>query len=998
MAQLLDSTIFESTRTWREQRFLVTCRSVLWRLLLALTVYLTPQPALATGGRNAGESQSPQYLPDRVIVKFATGGVGGPQRGLFKAYTTPAKVADLLARFGAVETEQLFPPRPRFLQKASAPVDLSAIYEFRFNQPVNVAKLVQLLRQQPDVVYAEPRYLHRIYYDPNDPSISSQTYLTVIKAREAWDITQGDPDVVIGIVDTGVDWQHNDLQANIWQNSDEIPNNGSDDDNNGKVDDVRGWDFGGLGNPDNSATPDNDPREDKADHGTAVAGIASAATNNGLGVAGIGFKCKIMPVKTSQDNVRDGSTALIAYGYDGIAYAAENGAHIINCSWGGGGFSQFGQDVIDYATQLGALVVAAAGNESNSSLSYPAAYRNVLSVAATDNNDIRAGFSNYGYWVDVSAPGDRLYTTWQVPANSYNPFFRGTSASAPVISGVAALGKSVHKDWTPGAIAEQIRLAADNIDSQNPGYNRQLGFGRVNAQRAVMSTFKTPAVRLAGYTLRETVGDGDGIFEANEEVAVSIRLTNFLEPVSNLSVTLTENSAFVNMISSTLNAGTIGRGDTVAVAGTFGFRIAPNAPAGHVVTFYVDFSAANYNDWQGFTAVIRPLYGDLSAGNVTTTLTSIGALGFQDDYIGSIGGNGSGQIGRGFEFPIGSENALFHGGLIIGTASSHVSDVAYGNADGSFSTRRYDFVTSSGGELNIQPGKKATVEATSRFNDSVAEAPIGLTIDQKAYAWANAPWNDFVILEYTIRNTTAQAISNVYAGFYLDWDIIDPEANFAGWDSANQLGYEWADGSAYYGITAVSPAQATSYRAVNNQEYDGTDAAKYQYMSEGFQLVRSDAVGDWSQLLSFGPYNLPAGQSVTVAFAVLGGTDLNDLKANAQAARSVYLTTEVDDSQIDPVPLQFALAQSTPNPFAMRTAPSTEIRYSLAETGPVTLRIFNVLGQEVAVLVRGVQNPGSYAVQWNGLDRRGVAVPSGVYFYQLKTPGFTATRKLIVVE
>jgi subtilisin family serine protease len=950
------------------------------------------QPVLATGGRHAGELRSPQYLPDRLIVKFATGAVSGPQRAAIQAFAMPAPVAKILAQQGALETEQLFPaPRlaGQLLQKRASRIDLSSIYEIRFSQPVNVAKLVQRLRQQPGVVYAEPRYLQRIYYNPNDPAIGSQTYLTVIKATGAWDITQGDSNVVIGLVDSGVDWQHADLQANIWRNEKETPNNGIDDDQNGYVDDIRGWDFGGLGNPNKSPTPDNDPREDKSDHGTAVAGIAAAATDNGLGIAGIGFKCKIMPVKTSQNNVRTNEgAALIAYGYDGIVYAAENGAHIINCSWGGPGFSQFGQDAIDYATQLGALVVAAAGNENSSSLSYPAAYRNVLSVAATDDTDRRAGFSNYGYWVDVSAPGIGLYTTWQ--PNNYHPLFNGTSAATPVIAGVAALVKSVHKDWTPGAIAEQVRLAADNIDSPNPAYIRQLGYGRVNAQRAVMATFKTPAVRLTSYTLRETVGDGDGIFEANEEVAASIRLTNFLEPVSNLNVTLTENNAFVNMISSTLNVGTIGRGDTVAVAGTFSFRIAANAPAGHVVTFYLDFSAANYNDWQGFTAVIRPLYGDLSAGNVATTLTSFGALGFQD-YVGTSGG---GQIGRGFEFPIDSENALYHGGLIIGTASNRVSDVAYGNAN----SDRYDFVTPSGGELNIQPGKKATVEATSRFNDSVAESPIGLAVDQKAYAWANAPWNDFVILEYTVRNTTAQAISNLYAGYYLDWDIIDADSNFADWDSANRLGYQWANGSAYFGITAVSPAQAASYRAVKNREYDNADATKYQYMSGGFQVVRSDVIGDWSQLLSFGPYNLAAGQSVTVAFAVLGGTDLNDLKANAQAARSAYLTTGVDDSSIEPLPSQFDLAQNTPNPFAIRTAPATEIRYSLAESGPVTLRIFNLLGQEVAVLVQGVQNRGSYAVQWNGRDRRGLAAPSGVYFYQLKTPTFTATRKLIVVE
>jgi subtilisin family serine protease len=991
VAQLLDSAIFEIIKAWLGQRLLVVCRFVLSSLILALFVCFTFQPVLATGSHTAGASQSPQYLPDRIIVKFATGSISGPQRGFLKAYAMPAKVADLLANFGAVTTEQLFPSSPHFLQKASTPVDLSTIYEFRFSQPVNVTKLAQFLRQQPDVVYAEPRYLHRIYYDPNDPSIGSQAYLTVIKARQAWDITQGDPTVVIGIVDSGVDWQHGDLQANIWQNSDEIPNNGVDDDNNGKVDDIRGWDFGGLGNPDKTPTPDNDPREDRADHGTGVAGIASAATNNTIGVAGIGFNCKIMPVKTSQNNVRTNEgTALIPYGYDGIVYAAENGAHIINCSWGGNSYSQFGQDVIDYATQLGALIVAAAGNENNSSPSYPAAYRNVLSVAATDNSDRRAGFSSYGYWVDVSAPGTSLFTTWQ--PNSYTSF-SGTSASTPVVAGVAALVKSVHMNWPPGAIAEQIRLAADNIDSNNPSFVRRLGYGRVNAQRAVTANFRTPAVRLAGYALRETVGDGDGIFEANEEIAVSIRLTNFLEPVSNLGATLTENSAFVNVISSTLNAGTIGQGDTVTVAGTFNFRIAANAPTSHFVTFYVDFSAANYNDWQGFTAVIRPLYGDLSAGNAATTLTSFGALGFQD-YTGSSGG---GQIGRGFEFPIGNASALYHGSFMIGTAANRVSDVAYGDAGGN----RYDFATPNGGELNIQPGKKATVEATARFNDGVAETPIGLTIDQKAYAWANEPWNDFVILEYTIRNTTAQAINNLYAGYYLDWDINDSGNNQAGWDSANQLGYEWAEGSAYYGIAAVSPSQAAAYRAVKNPDFvwgGFSDATKYQFMSGGFQVVSSDAPNDWSQLLSCGPYNLPAGQSVTVAFAVLGGADLNDLKANAQAARGAYLTTGVDDSQTDPVPVQFALAQNAPNPFARRAVPATAIRYSLAETGPVTLRLFNLLGQEVAVLVQGVQNRGSYAVQWDGRDRRGLAAPSGVYFYQLKTSGFTATRKLILVE
>jgi hypothetical protein len=327
-----------------------------------------------------------------------------------------------------------------------------------------------------------------------------------------------------------------------------------------------------------------------------------------------------------------------------------------------------------------------------------------------------------------------------------------------------------------------------------------------------------------------------------------------------------------------------------------------------------------------------------------------------------------------------------------------VSDVTYGNS----AYDRFDFVTSTGGELGIKPGTKATMEATARFNDSAAESPIGLAVDQKAYAWANEPWNDFVILEYTIRNTTAQALNNLYAGFYLDWDIGDAQTNQAGWDNTDQVGYEWGPASAYYGIAAVLPATAKTYRAVKNPDFvwnnQFTDATKYQFLAETFQVLSSDEPHDWSQLLGYGPYNLAAGQSVTVAFAILGGTDLNDLKINARAARNAYLTTAVEDSRTDPVPVQFSLAQNTPNPFSIRTASAAEIRYSLAASGPVTLRIFNLLGQEVAVLVSGVQNTGSYTAQWNGRDRRGLAVPSGVYFYQLKTSNFTATRKLIVVE
>jgi subtilisin family serine protease len=435
-------------------------------LVLALIVFPIFQPVLAASGK-AAESHTSQYLPDRIIVKFATGAVVGPQRAAIHAFAMPAPVAEILTLQGATETEQLFPARPQLLQKRSNRIDLSSIYEIRFAQSIDVKKILSLLRRQADIVYAEPVYLRRLYYDPNDPSRGNQSYLNTIKAREAWDVTRGDTSVVIAIVDTGVDWQHPDLAVNIWRNYKEIPNNGIDDDGNGYKDDIRGWDFGGA-----NGTEDNDPREEVPTHGTLVAGIAAAVSDNNIGVAGIGFKCKIMPLKTTPKELPENPI----YWIKGVVYAAENGADIINCSLGGPGYSQLEQDVIDHANDLGALVVAAAGNDANNCPSYPAAYRHVLAVAATTSSDRLASFSNFGYWVDLAAPGTNIYGTWQ--PSTYTSFQQGTSFSSPIVAGVAALVKAQHQDWGPGAVAEKVRLTCDNISSQNSGFDRQIGYGR----------------------------------------------------------------------------------------------------------------------------------------------------------------------------------------------------------------------------------------------------------------------------------------------------------------------------------------------------------------------------------------------------------------------------------------------------------------------------------------------------------------------------------------
>ncbi len=257
------------------------------------------------------ENNGTKYLANTIVIKLkyipssdATGNV-----------SLSSNLSSFLSSFNFKEAKALFP------EKIKESSSLSRIIEINYESDVDPLYISSKLKNSFEVEWAEPRYVYELDYVPNDPSYASQYALSKISAALAWDINKGDTSIVISIVDTGVDWDHPDLSANIWRNWNEIPNNGIDDDNNGYVDDVRGWDFGGL-----SGTPDNDPMEDQPDHGTHVAGIASAVTDNGIGVASIGFNCRLMPVKTTRNDQRGPNGPYIVYGYEGIVYASDNGA------------------------------------------------------------------------------------------------------------------------------------------------------------------------------------------------------------------------------------------------------------------------------------------------------------------------------------------------------------------------------------------------------------------------------------------------------------------------------------------------------------------------------------------------------------------------------------------------------------------------------------------------------------------------------------------------
>ena len=307
---------------------------------------------------------------------------------------------------------------------------------------------------------------------PNDPDYSQQWALSKINAPAAWNVTTGTVAITIAIVDTGIDLGHPDLATKIWTNPGEIPANGLDDDDNGKVDDVHGWHF---------FSPGEDAFiQDDHGHGTHVAGIAAATTDNGIGVAGVAWGARVMSVKVL-DSGGIGSYSSIAAG---IVYAADEGAKIINLSLGGAPSSPTLCQAATYATAAGALVVAATGNTGGPVL-YPAACDHVLAVAATDRADQRADFSNLGPQVDLAAPGVDIYSTWYQSGLQASGYFTksGTSMATPQVAGVAALVWSRWPTWTPDQVAQ--RLLDTALDLGEPGWDVYSGWGRLDAANAV---------------------------------------------------------------------------------------------------------------------------------------------------------------------------------------------------------------------------------------------------------------------------------------------------------------------------------------------------------------------------------------------------------------------------------------------------------------------------------------------------------------------------------
>lgn len=838
--------------------------------------------------------------------------------------------------------------------------DLSRIYELKYDADIPVGKVIEKFKKLNVIEYAEPKYVPTPFYTPNDPQVLNLYHLFKIKAFDAWNLEKGDTNIVIGITDTGVDIDHEDLMGNIKYNYLD-PIDGIDNDFDGYTDNFRGWDLG---------EDDNIPQSNVNHHGVHVSGIAAGVTDNNTGIAGVGFKCKFLPVKISD------AQGVLTDAYEGIVYAADHGCDIINCSWGGGERSEFGQDVITYATiNQNALVIGAAGNNNKEMFFYPASYDYVLSVAGTDTSDqrfyVHQNFaSSYSIKVDVSAPAKYLISTWN--DNTYNTS-TGTSMAAPVVAGAAAIVKARFPNYNAIQIGEQLKATADNIDSLNPGFTGKLGRGRINLHRALTET-TSPSIVM---TAKNIIDNNDNNFVSGDTLSVTGTFVNYLAPAGNVTVTMSSTNQYISIIDSTSDLGSFSTLESKSNSGDpFRVAILSNIPVNETILFKVKFSSGSYFGVEYFELNVNQDFININTNAISTTITSEGRLGFN-----------SKGLGQGFIYK--EANLIYESGLMIGTSVNKVSDVV----------RSYP-PESDKDFLRVKKVKEVftvpenDIYLTGKFNDLGAEtAPLKVMITHHTYAFDSVGHRKYIIQKFDIKNNGADSLKNLYAGFYTDWDINNASVNEANADSVLKMGYIFSRETAglHGGIKILNNNHGNVY-SINNAPGGAVDISNGYETSEKYitlstyHAAAGQSGADVSQVVSTGPFFIAPGDTAFAAFAILAGDNLNDLRTSSENAQQMYdAMFPVGVKEIAFIDDRFFIY---PNPAGEEIT----VIFTSAVRQPVTISFSNPLGA-IALQTKIESIAGK-----NFLKINTSSVENGLYFVSLLSSDKKIAQKLMVVH
>ncbi|NOY05420.1 MAG: S8 family serine peptidase [Chlorobi bacterium] len=999
-------------------------------IVTSLVVLMNPfqlESQYPAPGEQYIDHNSIRVIPNVLVVKLKPGYRSGVTATRMNIASVDAVLEDIDA-YRIVPLLSRKTLTKRTLQAAES--EVARIFKVYYAAGKNPRELARLIENDPAVEYAEPDYIFPLNHTPNDPRLLQQDFVKLLKMTEAWDVTTGDSTIIIGDVDTGIDYNHEDLRNVIWINpgewgtSGELSNNGKDDDGNGKVDDYRGWDFVGNGSA-QAPRPDNNPYDNIIGHGTGTAGCAAAETNNGKGIASPAYKARILPVKVAPDR-----SAGIASALEGITYAAEMGCKVINCSFGGTGqpadFLRAYQDVINFAYSKGALVVASSGNkpiDNDLIPHYPSSLNHVLAVGSTEQNGAASSWSTYGTTIHVYTVGRRVMTTRK--GGGYGRA-DGTSFSAPLTSGVAALVFSVHPDWTPDQVAKQIRVTADPF--KNPPDPKR--FARVNAFRAVsenQTLSDIPGIRLKNFIVSGP--SGNMLTEPGQKAQVTVYLENVLAPTSAAATGTLEFEN--NDLTPSVTSFQIGEIKTMETK-SFKFDVTlaqkPSTSEGNIPV-RIKITDGSYIDYvMGRVKVYLAKAWHTTLGMNIQSFTSIDAV--NDKVVWAVAhyvinnqradlcvrtGNGGTNwaFSHGQGFPIG------RGAYCVAGVNVNTAFVGTGPQDGEAGI----YFTTNGGMkweetpvanitgfvnwIHMWDAKNGIFQgdpkngiwgiATTRdggwtwypISNSVSAAPGEAGWNNCYDQVANTMWfgtNSSKIYKSTDRGESWRAIStpgkNVVDISFANENVgVIRFGNVQNFGGQNGLAVTSDGGETWQAITTLtlpSSARALMERGgirlwvlMNNDAYVSTDLGK-----------------SWSvdpSPSAFGPIttaDMHVGSQTTTVFAA--GKNIYKFVSPAQ-------TTVAVDGKNEPSAV--TLSQSWPNPASGAAAHNLTIEFSIREANDVNLSLYSIDGKLLRQLIQARLAAGHHATR---LDTR--SLKSGVYLYVLRAGNDRIVRKMVITR
>jgi len=859
------------------------------------------------------------------------------------AYTGIASLDAVADAFGVYELEKSDVLIPKVMDNPYAS-HIDRWYRAYFPAEFDVVSVLKAYENCPEVEVIEFVVIHKLLYVPNDPRFRVQWHLARCGFEEAWDVSHGSEDIVIGIVDSGIDMEedeynmddiHEDLRDNVWINEGEDRNgdgtinlddfNTRDDDHNGYIDDFFGWDFTGR-----DEWP-NDPWGAEMGHGTHVAGTASSATDNEVGVSGPAFNCKLMIAACYNPNRPEG----IVNGWQGIVYCAENDADVINLSWGSDSpFSGYENQRIQFALGEGSIIFAGSGNDDvrdyrgRNTHFYPCGYDGVIGVGASNRSDHKTDFSTYGDFIDLVAPGIDILSPF--PPNDYASL-QGTSMSSPFAAGLGALMLSVLPDLTASELLERMQETAVDISHLNEDYD---GIQyRINADLLLNSTH--PNFELAEWSYEEIEGNDNGRAEPHERIALPLTIGNLdgYTDAEDVRFNLKNDDESIRIERASGRIGDISSGSQIEVDADHGPRCFLGWSLPHYTTF--ELSLAGDDGWS-------------ETFDLTMTIGHPFYLLVDDDNADDDGNNEKDYTDI--------ESFYLDDFTTLDTLDErHFALDTYDMYDEAW-TPDQDW-------LNAFP---VVVWSTGDARNPLSEDEIAVL-----QRYLDSGGNLILIGQY-IGNDHHES------EFFSEYLHVRHVSHNGGLPQLSGIeGNPISDGMQFLLIGGNAAGNSRSPSV--SEPLEGAEAL--------FNYQRTDNVGavyyanDTYKVIYFG-FALEAASG-------LGNTTLRYQFLDAAITYMYPGAQDADDIPGINLPKEYNLSQPWPNPFNS----TTEIKVKLPVSGHIHLDVRDISGRCVATLQDGIQSAGTHSFVWNADN-----VSTGEYFFRLSWEGGSVVRKMVFLK